>query len=162
MLGFVVPPSPAVQPAAQSQSEASPHAPAPCNARHGCCSCKRGSETATPTTFVPHSKTYWHVVSVFLIMHWLLVDKRSIYQAWCFCQAATPPHPSFSPVFVCRVFCFHHFCFSLLIVFLALMFIPQVHSFLFSIYLLVPVRQPPTFAARRGFFSPIAHILTPF
>lgn len=34
------------------------------------------------------------------------------------------------------------------------MFIPQVHSFMFSIDVLLPVPQPPTSAARRGSFSP--------
>lgn len=54
-------------------------------------------------------------------------------------------------------FAAHRFLF-----FLTLMFIPQVHSFLFPIYVLLPVTHPPTSAARRGFFSPIPHILTPF
>lgn len=60
-------------------------------------------------------------------MHWLLVDKSSIHQARCFCQAATPPHRSFSPVSSVELpgFCFHHFCFSLLIV---LFFSPDVYS----------------------------------
>lgn len=43
-----------------------------------------------------HDKTYWHVVSVFLIMHLVLVDKRPIHQAGQICRAAVSPHHLYS------------------------------------------------------------------
>lgn len=67
-----------------------------------------------------HSKTYWHVVSVFLIMRLVPVDKRPIHQAWQVCRAAASPHHLYSlihPVqsFFCCCFFFvcgtpAHFC----------------------------------------------------
>lgn len=57
------PPSPAVQPAAQSEWKASPHAPAPSNARHGSLSRKRASESPVFFLTVRHtdmlSQCFW-------------------------------------------------------------------------------------------------------
>lgn len=95
------------------------------------------------TTFVAHSKTYWHVVCVFLIMHWLLWRRGPYIKPDACDKQRLHLIAHFLSGFVFRA---AGFFFPSLLFFTAHQFLtPKLILFLFHVFILLPPSRHPNF-----------------